>query len=212
VAGALSRYGFSEATLQEGWRKLGGLINGRLLLRAPKKEAPLLVRRLADWENQWFPIASATLRGRYPEVHEHLFGKLERTEGVVSVGTFVDRVDQLATEPALPQGAAARELLAKRGLIGENLEVARDLLQAVHSVAAAEDATEVDPVARQAVEKALWDWYLEWGEIARAVIKDRRLLRELGFLSTKRAASATPAPDAQEHAELPRAQRGGSAA
>jgi len=39
------------------------------------------------------------------------------------------------------------------------------------------------------------NWYLEWGEIARVAVTDRRLLRELGFLNAKR-------PVAQEEAEV----------
>lgn len=32
----------------------------------------------------------------------------------------------------------------------------------------------------------MWSWYLEWSRIARAVITDRRLLRDLGFLRSAR--------------------------
>ena len=37
-------------------------------------------------------------------------------------------------------------------------------------------------------EKRLWSWYLEWSVIARAAIRDRRLLRSLGFLRVVRKA------------------------
>jgi hypothetical protein len=32
----------------------------------------------------------------------------------------------------------------------------------------------------------LWGWYLEWSAIARVAVRDRRLLRALGFLNTTR--------------------------
>ena len=31
-------------------------------------------------------------------------------------------------------------------------------------------------------EEAMWGWYLEWGQVARTAIKQRDLLRQLGFL------------------------------
>ncbi len=34
-------------------------------------------------------------------------------------------------------------------------------------------------------EAAMWGWYLEWSKIARIAIKQRVLLKELGFLSTR---------------------------
>jgi hypothetical protein len=43
-----------------------------------------------------------------------------------------------------------------------------------------------DPAAQEAAEKAMWSWYLEWGEIARVAVTDRKLRRELGFLNHKR--------------------------
>ncbi len=36
--------------------------------------------------------------------------------------------------------------------------------------------------AREAATAEMWSWYLEWSQIARTVIKNRRLLRSLGFL------------------------------
>ena len=32
----------------------------------------------------------------------------------------------------------------------------------------------------------MWAWYLEWSQIARVAIKQRSLLKELGFLTTRR--------------------------
>lgn len=33
----------------------------------------------------------------------------------------------------------------------------------------------------------MWDWYREWSQIARAAVKDGRLLIQLGLLSTGRS-------------------------
>jgi hypothetical protein len=60
----------------------------------------------------------------------------------------------------------------------------------------------------------LWAWYLEWSGIARTVIKDRRVLKSLGFLRTKSGSTeeteAEPEPEGdigtEDTAEVP-AQR-----
>jgi len=36
------------------------------------------------------------------------------------------------------------------------------------------------------MEAAMWAWYLEWSQIARVAIKQRSLLKELGFLAARR--------------------------
>ena len=41
-------------------------------------------------------------------------------------------------------------------------------------------------------EAAMWAWYLEWSQIARSVINDRGLLRQLGFLRPTSTTSADP--------------------
>src|SRR5688500_22311 len=73
VAEALRQYGFKETDLADGWRLLQALTAGRLQLRGALKQDPALLARLDEWENRWFPIAGATLRGRHPKVHDWLF-------------------------------------------------------------------------------------------------------------------------------------------
>jgi hypothetical protein len=46
-----------------------------------------------------------------------------------------------------------------------------------------------------AAEAALWARYLEWSQLARVGIKNRTLLRQLGFLSTKGADSGDGGDD-----------------
>jgi hypothetical protein len=40
-------------------------------------------------------------------------------------------------------------------------------------------------VARTRAGDELWAWYLEWSQIIRTAVKNRRLLQQLGFLSRK---------------------------
>ena len=198
VAEALRQFGFQHSDLDEGWQRLRDLTAGKLSMRAPGKQDPALLAQLDTWENRWFPVASATLRARFPTVHEWLFLNLTQTEGaavIVSVGTFVERVNKLASEPSLgAQGAEARELLSARGLNAATVQVATDMLTKLGTVAPAEPVAPIDPEVQAQAEAAMWKWYLEWGEIARVAITDRRLLRELGYLNAKRPISEEGEP------------------
>ncbi|HEY3498416.1 MAG TPA: hypothetical protein VGK73_27170 [Polyangiaceae bacterium] len=49
-----------------------------------------------------------------------------------------------------------------------------------------------------AAESELWSWYLEWSQIARGVVAERQLLRELGFLKTVRSSGESDAEDEVE--------------
>jgi hypothetical protein len=176
--------------LAEGWKRLQALTEGRLLQREPAKQDPALLRQLDEWENRWFPVASASIKTRFPDVHAQLFLNLSQTDGpavVISVGTFVQRLEKLPTDPGLgARGAEARELLSARGLNAATVETAKRLLDALGTTAPAEPIPAIDPAQQAAAEEAMWRWYLEWGEIARVAITDRKLLRELGFLNYKR--------------------------
>lgn len=190
IAEALHHYGFKESDRDEGWQRLRALTGDKLSTRAPQKQDPTLLTELDAWENRWFPVAGASLRGRFPAVNEWLFLNLTQQDGptvVISVGTLLERLARMATEPSLGKdGAQALELLAQRGLNAGTIQVAKDLLAKLGSAAPAEPASQPDPEAQAKAEGLMWDWYLEWGEIARVAVSERRLLRELGFLNAKR--------------------------
>jgi hypothetical protein len=191
IAEALGAYGFTKTDLDDGWKLLKALTGGRLSQLPSGRRDPTLLDKLDEWENRWFPVASASLAHRYPDVHAWLFLNLAQTEGaevIVSVGTLLDRLNAMASEPSLGSaGAEARNLLAQRGLNAATLEVAQNLLAQAGSTAPATTPTPMDAEAAAKAEQAMWNWYLEWGEIARVAVKDRRLLRELGFLNLKRS-------------------------
>jgi hypothetical protein len=47
-------------------------------------------------------------------------------------------------------------------------------------------------------ENDLWDWYLEWSQIARTTITGRQLLRTLGFLTMTSSSSGKDDVDDEE--------------
>jgi hypothetical protein len=180
---ALQPYGFDQATLDQGWTLLRQTSAVRL---GAASEAPLTraeVQRLDAWENKWFPIAAAVLEHHHPDVKSQVFRNLRQTrrnQVVLSVATFLDRVDGLARGG----GNAVLATLARHGLTGAVLDEARSLLGHVMQPSFQEppDASaEGEPVAASACG-AMWSYYRLWSAIARSAISDRRLLRQLGFL------------------------------
>lgn len=184
VAAALLKHGFTDAELDEGWRRLQALTANRLDgVTLPVSSDPVLLQQLDAWENLWFPISEAALSTNFPEVYEKVFKNLSQTDGievVVSVRTFVGRIEALA---ASGPDAEARALLERRGLTRGVIDEAKVLLQKLGQVdTTVDDAPVVTPEQEAELERRLWSWYLEWSGIARAAIKDRPSLRALGFL------------------------------
>ena len=182
VAQKLAAYGFTQADLEEGFRLLRALTQAKL---EPLNQAPInpnLLLLLDNWENHWFPIAQASLKRRFPSVHDKIFTNLSQAEGkavIVSVQTFTNRIASLEDSG---EEAQARDLLNTRGLTPEVLAEAQQMLDKLNEP---KPPKEVDPEAlREAQDRAeeeLWAFYLEWSAIARASITDKRLLRQMGF-------------------------------
>jgi len=196
VRRAMTAYGFSNEAVADGMRRLTGFFTARLGAQ------PLLDQRvlgdLDAWENRWYPIIEVVLRTNYPDVHAIVFRNLSQTEGVevvASVGTLTDRLALIVKptdEGGLGErGQAARSLLVERGVTERVVSDARELLAQVGTVGEPDVLESEDPDAAQAAEEHLWKWYLEWSGIARIAIRDRRLLRTLGFLKTVRRPDGT---------------------
>lgn len=193
IAGTLARHGFTNADLDEGWSLLRSVT--RTQLDAPSDEAPVdnnALQALDEWENKWFVITSATLQRRAPNVHEVLFRNLSQTDGIeviVSVGTFLDRwvnIDKLVEDGGLGQdGKDAKKVMAKRGLTSAVINEAKALvgkLRHVDGPLPDLEKIEAEEANFEKAERELWAWYLEWSAIARNAIKQRSLLKKLGFL------------------------------
>jgi hypothetical protein len=192
IAAALGQYGFRQVDLDEGWKLFVGV--ARTKLDAPPEVVevdPDALLALDEWENKWFPVAKATLKRRAPKAHGWVFRNLSQTEGlavIVSVGTFVERYEELDKQEELgDEGKEARKILEFRGLTKETVGIAKALLKKLRKVDGPLPDLEqaaADDISLAEAEEALWDWYLEWSKIARTAITQRSLLRLLGFLQT----------------------------
>ena len=180
----LGRFGFSQATLDEGWALLRQTAAVQLDALPSQQMTREQVAQLDRWENRWFPIASAVLQRHHPEVHATVFHNLRQTQGnevVLSVGTLVTRLEALTGD-----AASALATLAQHGLTEEVLREAHGLLDGVAQPPPAEPGAEDESGLDPAAEAAMWAYYRQWSAIARSAITDRRLLRKLGFLRKQR--------------------------
>jgi len=192
VLKVLRAHGFTQEDLDEGWKLLRAVAEVKLsLLKEEPALDPLQLRRLDDWENKWFPIITATLNRRYPDLHKVVFLNLTQTQGpavVLSVSTLLKRLKE---SERTAEGKAARKLLESRGVTKAVIADAEDMVEKLSSLAdvpeiGPTDEEEVDAAQAQAVD-AMWAWYLEWSEIARSAIQSRSLLRSMGFLQSRKS-------------------------
>jgi hypothetical protein len=176
--------------VDEGWMLFQAVAKPRLDVTYTPPD-PSVIDSLDAWENKWFPIAQASLRRHFPRVAERVFRNLTQTEGpdvIVSVSTFIERYDTLTGtgNVADTDGAAARQLLASRGLTPAVIDSARAQVRSLGQLVpvTVHDTDELQERSRVA-EEELWGWYLEWSRIIRTAVKDRRLLQQLGFLARR---------------------------
>lgn len=200
----LAAAGYGNEDVEEGWELLrrAGLV--RKVQEQPTPVSPRVREDLDRFENYWFPIVSASLKRRFPEIHAKVFQNLHREEGAsvaINVSIFLERVRQI---PQQQQGAEAIRLLQTRGLTEEVLQEAEQLVADFTAVQPAppHDLEELRAEHERAVDAA-WQWYLEWSTIARAVVTNRRHLRMLGFLTgSSRASQAEDEEEAQIDREV----------
>lgn len=185
VRAYLTPRGFTADKWQEAWT----LIQRSIALRMGKPiQSPLQLERLVTLEREWMPLVIVTLDTHYPDLHAELFGRYQRVTGAALIPLMAQVLSVLEglAQSEDPRRRAARALLAQRGFTAE---VAAELAALVAS-ARELDASPV--VAEQTIEEAdqaMWAFYVEWSRIARAVIKDKALLRRLGFRRTRRGAA-----------------------
>ena len=185
IAGELARFGFGQDTLDEGWTLLRSVAGDRLEA-VPIPPTSDEVAALDGWENRWFPIVGAVLKRHHPAEHAQVFNNLTQTTGpevVLSVGTLLTRLDAIA---AAPSGGAVQDTLVRHGFTAEVVAKARLLMTRIMQVSQQPSSgTVVSPEELLLRERAMWDFYLQWSTIARSVIRDRRMLRQLGFLKSR---------------------------
>jgi hypothetical protein len=208
VVSALATRGFGTDDIDEGWRLLRNVARGKFDFLSTSAADPTVILEIDRWENTWFPVIEATLRRRYPGVADRIFLNLSQTEGagvILSVGTLLERLDVLG-KALDEESQAAMAILVRRGVTEQVLGQARSLLNTVgHTEPSAPVDLEGQREEFERAETELWDWYLEWSQIARSTISDRKLLRSLGFLASSRPSSGSDDAEDDEPPATPTA-------
>lgn len=143
-------------------------------------------------------MAGAALATEFPDQHTFLFQDLEPQTGpgaVVSITTFLDRLDALESskdrKATRKADEAALAKLSDRGITAKERTRLRGLLTVAlgsPNADAAPPSIKASPKAeaeQRAAKIELWTFYAEWTEIARADIKRRDYLIQLGMAKRK---------------------------
>lgn len=179
VRRALAARGFTPAEADAGFRLLRAAIESFHSADGAPPAPPDTLMLLDAWENRWLPITRAALTRHYPELAKSIFVNIRQTSGpglVVSLPALLSRISALETGNAKQR--RARELLVRRGLTEQVLNEVKALLSELTRLPATDIAA---PRLRQPTLQALWSWYLDWSQTARATIADAKLRRVLGF-------------------------------
>lgn len=181
----------TDETLEEGWELFTVASGRRLAYTHPfgamlaEDDTKRLIQAIDDDENAWFPVVDATLTRHFPHVRDELFKNISQTQGpqvVVSVGTLLERIRELEAQPT----AETTQVLALLDSRGFTQRLREQMYARVEQVRRASEVTlpEIDPnsaAERDAALAKAWDWYREWRQIARTVVRRRDMLMRLGL-------------------------------
>jgi hypothetical protein len=211
ISTAMSSRGYTEADQNEGWSLLHaatlyGHFAGQAITEAAGRKA---IEEIDAADEAVFRVISATLGRRFPEQGELVLAGIGAVRGagaVLHMGILLDRLDQLESGQGRDAATRARDqaaltVLASRRITPDERARLRKLVETAKRVA----PTLASPSAREEQERkriaglvALRDWFLEWSEIARVVVKRRDVLIRMGLANQRRAVETeeeeAPAP------------------
>ncbi|MEP7126395.1 MAG: hypothetical protein ABJE95_36025 [Byssovorax sp.] len=210
IRAAFARRGYTQVVHEHGWQlalKASGYRRTTpIVFDSP--EATSAIATIDSWDEPTFRVARAALAGEFPEQCQLVFQDLQPQTGiaaVVSVTTFLNRLDVLENDKdrkatrKVDQAALAK--LAARGITPAERERMRKLLavaQRSSAEAPMDAASAVDPAIEaaelRAAKVAVYAWYAEWREVAKADIKRRDHLIQLGVAQRKAPKKAEVAP------------------
>ena len=199
---AMDAAGFSAAEAAEGMRlvmAVAEVVEGPAVASVVDRDAANAQRRLASEGVAFLKRTEAALARRSPVIAAELFAGLDATLAPgVPVHLVVDRLTALSAD-ARPEAGDGLALPQWAGLGAAQRLALTDLVRLVTGQGAA-PALNADAegakAARQANLLALYRWYQEWAETARAVAPRRQDLIALGLAHPRAHASRAEVPAA----------------
>jgi hypothetical protein len=188
----LATRGFGPDTQQQGLKLLHRACAYEEPVEEPRTDAE--VREAGDKINEegedLFRVVRASLGHRHPQQAAFLLQGIVQAKGaqaVLNVSLFLERIEELRNGPARQATRAADHaalaILARRGIGPVELAGLAKLVRIAYSAKSVADDGQRERLTaeRQAALVALRTWYEEWSELARACIKRRDLLQNLGL-------------------------------
>ena len=190
----LCRVGYSDAKQDRGWE----LYHAAAALKKSSRVTPEdrrareAIATLDATDESLLRRAHAALSHHHPEQDQLVFDRLEPGVGiqaVITVATFLDRLDLLESS-SNSEDRAAIGTLAERGIDSAYRTELRALVEEAEGAVFVEDEETGPDEERLEALRELRAWYADWAETARAVIKQRSQLRQLGLAHRRSCAVA----------------------
>jgi hypothetical protein len=187
---ALIGAGYSDVEQAEGWKLLLAATGYAQPKTSPDADATArqAITELDNWDESGFRRIHAALERHHPEQDAFVFAGLEPSHGpaaVLGVLKLLDRLDQLTQGNEAERAAIAT--ITKRGITPVIRKHLRTLVAVAQSVGPVDAplALNATSEAQQRALEALFAWYKDWSETARAVIRRRDHLILLGLAKRK---------------------------
>jgi hypothetical protein len=180
VRALLAKKGYDKSEHQRGWDLIAKAANRLVDERVTDEDVRSAAAELDNWDEPNLRLIRAALT-RHPEVRTRVLQGIEPVAGleaVLNVEKILQRLDAVA---GTAEGDRALATLAKRGLDEAERERVAELVTLAKSARATATVTPDDDDAYEQALLELRDWYSEWAEIARLVVKRRDHLIRLGL-------------------------------
>jgi hypothetical protein len=198
---ALVAEGFSQAEQDHAWGLLHNICNYHKDSAASPIDSRVrnAIVELDAWDEPNLARISATVGRLHPDQYDAMMRNLEATTGVAAVLVVertLDRLDELEKSTDEKQRAVVATLAA-RGYDTKERKRLRDLVTVAKSAPTLPVVgADPDEVRLQDL-LALYRWYRDWSETARAVITRRDYLIRLGLATRRQPATEADAPQPQ---------------
>lgn len=191
---ALAARGYTEEVHMDGWGRL--LRASGHAKRSPNDIAAEVAAAghfLDEWDEFGFRIVAAALR-EFPKQYKAVLDGIGPSKGsgaIAGVGHLLTRIAALgASKDPTDQAAHAKLMIRlpaeERAMLAQQVAIAKT--GASHADVDAHDATDAEHDNAAAELRA---WYEEWSDIARAVVRRRDHLIQLGLAKRRTAGEAS---------------------
>ncbi|MCU0684647.1 MAG: hypothetical protein MUF34_20775 [Polyangiaceae bacterium] len=220
IRAKLYEHGYTANEHERGWVLMraasGDFGNGAPGENRDDQAVQAAIADVDAWDEDGLRIVNASLRARHPAQHGFVMRGLKASTGISSVlgvATLLDRLDALEGAPeregTREADHAALATLSARGIdkaVRVRLRAKVKLAQSFAGIKGAKEQVAFDQRVRQALVEQR-QWFEEWADVARSVIKRRDQLIRLGLASRR----SSPAPVDEPGDETPADEPGDDA-